>query len=227
MKSVSRYTFIDYESLKRIKLGSLERLSERLYIVVNSEHKFVPLKLVRKIQRLKCDVRWIIANTGGTANVNFHIAFLMGKLHAKIDKKIAFVVISNDNDIDPMITCVTDYGRTCTRVTRTVVKATGSEAKEVVVAPDISGKPDEPKFPFEEENGAESLKDKTIKETIRRLMNSDKHPVNITELKRYIARTNQEIARYLNIDEIIEEMIRRNEISIANYQVVYNFLAVE
>ncbi|MFT4664295.1 MAG: hypothetical protein ACI8YQ_001684 [Polaribacter sp.] len=224
MKAVKRYTFIDYENLKKIKLRSLEKLSERLYILVNSEHQSIPLKLVRKIQRLKSDVRWIIANTGSADHVNFHIAFLMGKLHSKVDKKIAFVVISNDNNIDAMINCVTDAGRLCTRVKRTGTKGASNHAKDQVKMEDMSAKSDEKQFPFEDVDRVESLKDKTIAETIRRLMNSSKPPVNIAELKHYIERSNQEIARYLNISEIIEEMIRRKEIRVVNHQIIYNFL---
>jgi len=225
MKPANRYTFIDYENLKKIKLRSLEKLSDRLYILVSSDRQSIPLKLVRKIQRLKSDVRWIIANTGGAGHVNFHIAFLMGKLHSKVDKKIAFVVISNDNSIDPMINCVIDAGRTCIRVKKTVVKTINTkQVKGQVKHSKMNAKSDEKRFPFEDENGTESLKDKTIKETIRRLMNSNTPPANIDELKRYIERSNQEIAKYLNIGEIIEEMISRKEISLNDHQIVYNFL---
>ncbi len=224
MKAVKRYTFIDYENLKKIKLRSLEKLSERLYILVNSEHQSIPLKLVRKIQRLKSDVRWIIANTGSANHVNFHIAFLMGKLHSKVDKKIAFVVISNESNIDAMINCVTDAGRLCTRVKRTATKSGNNHSKDQVKMENTSAKSDEKRFPFEDEDRTESLKDKTIKETIRRLMNSSQPPVNIAELKHYIERSNQEIARYLNISEIIEEMIQRKEIRVVNHQIIYNFL---
>lgn len=224
MKAVKRYTFIDYENLKKIKLRSLEKLSERLYILVSNEHQSIPLKLVRKIQRLKSDVRWVIANTGTAGHVNFHIAFLMGKLHNKTDKKINFVVISNDNSIDAMINCVTDAGRICTRVTRTATKKGSNHAKDQVEMDSMNAKTDEKKFPFEDEDRTESLKDKTIKETIRRLMNSTNPPVNIEELKHYIERSNQEIARYLNINEIIDEMILRKEIRVINHQIIYNFL---
>lgn len=228
MKAANRYTFIDYENLKKIKLRSLEKLSDRLYILVNSEHRSIPLKLVRKIQRLKCDVRWIIANAGGADHVNFHIAFLMGKLHSKVNKKIAFVVISNENNIDGMINCVTDAGRTCTRVKRTVQKKGNSNLiKGQGKIAGMNAKSDEKQFPFEDENRRESLKDKTIKETIRRLMNSTKPPANLVELKRYIERSNQEIARYLNVSEIIEEMINRKQIGVDNQQIIYNFLPAQ
>jgi PIN domain len=225
MKAVTRYTFIDYENLKRINLKPLDKLSERLYIIIQSDHRTIPLKLVRKMQKLKCDVRWISANTAGVEQLSIALAFQVGKVHGKTPKSIPFVIISNDAGIDSLISCVAENGRMCTRVTRSVsgINAQANTSNDQVAFPNINAQSDTKEFPFEDDNRTESLKEKTIKETIRRLVNSDKPPVNIDELKRYIARSNQEIASYLNIVEIIEEMISRKVISIDNHKVLYNF----
>jgi PIN domain len=225
MKAVKRYTFIDYENLKRINLKPLDKMSERLYIIIHSENRSIPVKLVRKTQKLKCNVRWISANTVGIEQLSIALAFQVGKVHGKTPKNIPFVIISNDAGIDLLIACVADDGRLCTRVTRSVTGTDGqaNTSKDQVTFPEISAQSNVKEFPFEDDNRTESLKEKTIKETIRRLGNSDKPPVNIDELKRYIARSNQENANYLNISEIIEEMINRKVISIDNHKVSYNF----
>ncbi|MFK7809728.1 MAG: PIN domain-containing protein [Saprospiraceae bacterium] len=224
MKSNRRFTFIDYNNLRTVKLKSLDKLSERLYILVGTEHQSIPIKLVRKIQRMNCDVRWIIANNNDTEHVNFHIAFLMGKLHSKVDNKITFVVISNDDSIDSMITCVTDYGRHCTRVQRDTSPLLNGKCQNGVLA--TEAKPDENRLPFELDNNTELLQNKTIKETIRRLVYSSNPPVTISDLKTYIRRSNQESARYLNLEDIIAEMIRRDEIQVENGKIIYNFLPI-
>jgi predicted trehalose synthase len=225
MKAVNRYTFIDYENLKRIKLKPLDKLSERLYIIINSDHRTLPLKLVRKTQKLKCDVRWISANTGGSDQISLALAFQVGKVHSKTPKNISFAIISNDIEIDSLIACVADNGRLCTRVTRTtrVIGTPAHTTKDQIAFAEISAQPDAKEFPFEDDNRTESLKEKTINETIRRLTTTDKPPVNIEELKRYIARSNQENSKHLNIGEIIEELVIRKVISIENQKVLYNF----
>ena len=219
-----RYIFIDYENLKKIKIRQLEKVCDRIYILVNSINKSIPLKLVKKIQRLGSDVKWITAHTVGAKHVNFHIAFLMGKLHSKVDKDITFIVISNEESIDPMISCVNDYGRTCMRVTRDKPQNQEANASPEIDLASINADSDDHSFPFEEGDERASLKEKTIKETIRRLMNSDNPPTNLEKLKRYISRSNQEISRHLNIDEIIQEMINRKEIKVDKQTVSYTFL---
>ncbi len=117
-KSTRRYLFLDFEDLKAIKFRKIEKVCDRIFVFIRKEEKQIPVDLVQKMQRFGRNAKWVVIDgLDIMQNMNYHISFLMGKLHERIDTEIEFAVLSNDEDFDPLISYVNSKGgRSCLRV---------------------------------------------------------------------------------------------------------------
>ncbi|MGK0365384.1 MAG: hypothetical protein ACI85O_002450 [Saprospiraceae bacterium] len=117
-KSTRRYLFLDFEDLKDIKFRKIEKVCDRIFIFIRKEEKQIPVDLVQKMQRFGRNAKWVaIDGLDIMQTMNYHISFLMGKLHERIDTEIEFAVLSNDENFDPLVTYInTKGGRSCLRV---------------------------------------------------------------------------------------------------------------
>lgn len=114
------WAFVDYENV-----GSLEALSltgsERLFVFCgpkNTRLKFgqLPTDSFRSIELIG------VATTGPN-NLDFHLAFHLGRFHEIVDKDVAFHIISNDASFNGLINHLKKIGRSCRRVEARVTKA--------------------------------------------------------------------------------------------------------
>ncbi len=117
-KSTRRYLFLDFEDLKGIKFRKIEKVCDRIFVFIRKEEKQIPVDLVQKMQRFGRNAKWVVIDgLDIMQNMNYHISFLMGKLHERIDTEIEFAVLSNDEDFDPLIAYINAKGgRSCLRV---------------------------------------------------------------------------------------------------------------
>ena len=117
-KSTRRYLFLDFEDLKDIKFRKIEKVCDRIFVFIRKEEKQIPVGLVQKMQRFGRNAKWVVIDgLDIMQNMNYHISFLMGKLHERIDTEIEFAVLSNDENFDPLINYInTKGGRSCLRV---------------------------------------------------------------------------------------------------------------
>ncbi|MEM1319108.1 MAG: PIN domain-containing protein [Bacteroidota bacterium] len=224
-----RYIFIDYENLKQVKFKKLEKVCDRVFILINAEEQFIPFSLVQQMQRLGRGIKWIPIYGPNATDFNYHISFLMGKLHQKVSKDIEFAILSNDSEFDSLINFINAEGRSCLRVKRKRSRKEKQIPEQLI---------------SETENGAvitaevsdfshrqflsdavidESLVHETAKETIERLMRSGNRPAEINMLKSYILLHNQELTEHGNVDKIIQHLQEAEEIEINEGEVIYNF----
>ena len=117
-KSTRRYLFLEFEDLKNIKFRKIEKVCDRIFVFIRKEEKQIPVDLVQKMQRFGRNAKWVVIDgLDIMQNMNYHISFLMGKLHERIDTEIEFAVLSNDEDFDPLISYINSKGgRSCLRV---------------------------------------------------------------------------------------------------------------
>ncbi len=118
----SRYVFTDFRNLQKVKLKKLQRVCDRIYVFIHAEETEVPLRMVRQMQKWGKRLKWIVVDGAPVSEMNYHIAFYLGKLHGKADPHIEFAILSNDEDFDSLIQFVNAQGRSCIRV-RTRKKA--------------------------------------------------------------------------------------------------------
>lgn len=114
------WAFVDYENV-----GSLEALNltdyERLFVFCgpkNTRLKFgqLPPDSFRSIELIG------VATTGSN-NLDFHLAFHLGRFHEVADKDVAFHIVSNDAGFNGLINHLKKLGRRCKRVETRVAKA--------------------------------------------------------------------------------------------------------
>jgi hypothetical protein len=217
-----RYIFVDFESLKKIKFKKLEKVCDKVFIFIDAKEDSLPLSLVRQMQRMGKSVKWVVIDGLNKTGPNYHVTFLMGKLHEKVNYDIEFAVLSNDLDFDPLINFINEQGRSCVRVKRKENKpdefVMSTERVESSINSDFQPKPS-----AIEREVDESLINETAQETINRLIRSGNRPAEISTLKNYILLHNQELSLSGNLDKIIRRMEVQNEIEIKGQEVVYNF----
>jgi hypothetical protein len=110
-----RYVFISYEDLKEIKFKKLEKICDKIFILINEGINDLPFSLVQKIQKLGKNAKWIqISNMEDALGLS--MAFLMGQMHEKINNDIEFAILSNDKQYDSIVSYLNSVGRDCIRV---------------------------------------------------------------------------------------------------------------
>ncbi len=245
-----RYVFVDFDTLTQIRFKKLEKVCDKVFVFVNEMVDDVPLMLVREMQRMGSNVKWISVAGTTVGDVNYHICFLMGKLHEKIAPELEFAILSNDPSFDPLVNFINSTGRSCLRVKpkNENEKAEKTVAKQQETHPPSIAPKLEDKIAIEPSSNGEimgaraampegssknldidvltdsdQIIEETARETVRRLLRSGNRPSDISLLKNYILLHNQEIAIHHNIEKIIEKLEENHNISIEENEITYNF----
>jgi hypothetical protein len=244
---VRRYIFLDFETLKSIHFKKLEKVCDKVFVFVSSEISAVPLRLVKEMQKMGNDIKWIEISATSAHDSNYHMCFLMGKLHDKIGADIEFAIISDDISFDPLISFINSSGRSCLRVRQqsendaeTNTQETNAEAAQSSTEPALSfrDKPETKRqtsassvfsaqsFSQDEAVAAapnvQNLQE-TARQTIERLVKSGNRPANLMLLRNYIILNNQHLGQNGSIEKVIQYLVHSQEIKIENESVHYNF----
>ena len=107
------WAFVDYENT-----GSLEgiNLSEYKKILVFCGPKNKKIKLGTLPISELCSIDIIGVSTTGSNNLDFHLAFHLGRFHEKTDSSIEFHIISNDSGFNGLVNHLKKIGRKCKKV---------------------------------------------------------------------------------------------------------------
>ena len=240
--NIRRYVFLDFETLKRIKFKKLEKVCDKIFVFVGNTTENIPFALVREMQKMGSSIKWVEVEAASPNDLNYHICFLMGKLHEKIGSDVEFAILSNDTAFDPLVHFINSTGRNCLRIRQ-------SAAEAVAAAPDLlentrielKKNEIEPKINIEElskslfddltlelTNGVAVTDDhvlieETARETVERLMRSGNRPHSVAMLRSYILLHNQELSQHGNVDKIIESLESKDRILIQNGDIEYHF----
>ena len=246
-----RYVFLDFDTLVSIKFKKLEKVCDKIFVFVGSDVADIPFALVRDMQNMGNAIKWVEVGTSLTNDVNYHICFLMGKLHEKISGDVEFAILSNDAGFDPLVNFINSTGRACVRIkNNAAMEKTATVPKPEATTPLSKGQEKsvvEPKIVQKtslealnsrlfgehksetdgndqaQANGEYVLIDETARETVRRLVRSGNRPQNVTMLRNYILLHNQELSLHGDVDKIIGRLSDSNEIKLSNEVVQYNF----
>lgn len=237
---IRRYIFIDFDTLTKVKFRKLEKVCDKLFVFVSHEIENVPFSLVKDIQRMGNAVKWIEVGIVNASDLNYHICFLMGKLHEKISSDVEFAILSNDESFDPLVNFINSTGRSCLRVRQQIEQnedkplsfPTRNEVTKVtdplqvereIVASRLFGERQSEEHISAEGSSDRTIIEETARETVRRLIRSGNRPADLAMLKSYILLHNQEMSMHGNVEKIIERLKETNEIRVEGSQVVYNF----
>lgn len=107
------WAFVDYENI-----GSLEALNipeyQRIFVFCgprNTKIKFGTLP-----SSGFCGIELIGVTTVGPNNLDFHMAFHLGRFHEIAEKSVEFHIISNDSGFNGLVNHLKKIGRSCKKV---------------------------------------------------------------------------------------------------------------
>ncbi len=224
-----RYIFVDFDNLQKIKFKKLEKVCDRVFILINQDEFSVPFYLVQQMQKMGKGVKWIPVSAGLENDMNQHMCFLLGKMHSKVDISVEFAIVSNQPGLDTVISTINADGRSCLRVKR---KPTQQELKvedEFRTSP-VPGNLED--FSHSDVNDSPIsldplMKDeiirRTAEQTVDRLIRSGNRPSEVELLRDYIQLNHQEYSSSGDVDEIIRHLESEDEIQIEGGEVIYNF----
>ena len=110
-----RYVFTDYKNIRTTKFKKLEGICHKLFILIDASEEYIPLSLVRDIQKLGKAAKWITIHES-EHTLDYHIIYLMGKLHHKVNKNIEFAVLSENEELTSVIRHINRDKRSCIRI---------------------------------------------------------------------------------------------------------------
>ncbi|QBQ53380.1 PIN domain-containing protein [Nitrosococcus wardiae] len=107
------WAFVDYENV-----GSLEALNISAYerVFVFCGPKNTKIKVGALPSDGFCRIELIGVTTMGANNLDFHLAFHLGRFHEVAEKGVAFHVISNDSGFNGLVSHLKKLGRNCKKV---------------------------------------------------------------------------------------------------------------
>ncbi len=121
-----RYIFADYESLRKVKFSKLQKVCNKVFILVDSTEETIPFYIVMQAQKLGKRVKWISVDNESD-DFKLHLSFLIGALHEKANINIEFAILSDDEDYDGLVNFINDAGRNCIRIKTKKKKKKDSE----------------------------------------------------------------------------------------------------
>ncbi|WP_417512932.1 PIN domain-containing protein [Marinobacter sp.] len=130
-----KWAFIDYENVGNLGKVNLSEY-ERVIVFLGAKQPkldFTDTKYDEPINIVVVQLKATQAN-----NLDFHLAYYLGKFDAQADRNVAFEVISNDSGFSPLIAHIKASGRVCKQVkiagasgdTQKLIKNLSSTPKE-------------------------------------------------------------------------------------------------
>jgi len=119
-----KWAFIDYEnvgSLGKVDLSAYER------VIVFLGAKQPKLDFTDKKYDTPINLVVVQLNASQANNLDFHLAYYLGKFDGQAEKSVAFEVISNDTGFSPLIAHIKASGRPCKQVK--IARAAGETHK--------------------------------------------------------------------------------------------------
>lgn len=249
----SRFIFIGFDDLKKIKFDKLEQVCDKVFVFVNKEEKAIPFVLVQQLQKLGESVQWVpIAGEASKTTCHF-LSFHLGLAHEQSDEDIEFAIISEDAAFDSIIAYLNELGRNAVRVTGNKEKNEHTSDLNNInwskKEEDLTEEVIEKEIPIlensevavhkmEKTNGVhtiekpkpaavssqnQQLSERIARETIKRLVMSGNRPAAIDALKSYILLQYNNADVNRNIDLIIKKLEKTKEIEVREKEVLYNF----
>lgn len=110
-----KYAFIDYENLNSLDGLALQEY-DRIFLFVGASNNQTEIRLTEKFND---ELNMTLITVKGIAknNLDFHLAYYLGKLDEKTDKSIEFYILSNDQGYDGICDFIQHQkqGRICQR----------------------------------------------------------------------------------------------------------------
>ena len=193
---MKRFILIDFENMQKIDFDLIDTDDTDIAIFVGRSQGKIPFPLVQKTQKLGDRVKWLKIAGDGKNNLDFHIAYELGRIREKYQKDIDLIVLSKDSGYDSLISYIKDSGVTARRIANLAELA---------------------------ENKKQLPKSKYTHDVVNNLkkINSQQRPRTRRTLRKHIESFLRDKASSNDIEEIIEEMFVNGRISESNGRLKY------
>ncbi len=94
---------IDYENVQSLNLENLDPNLVEIWFFIGKSQNKIPFDLVASTQPFGSSLRWIKIEGNGKNNLDFHIAFELGRLSASKDKVGEIYLFSKDKGYDAVV----------------------------------------------------------------------------------------------------------------------------
>ena len=231
--SEQRYLFVSFDVLKQIKYSQLSKVCDKAYVFIDAAEKHIPFKMVKMFQKMGKRLKWVEIEATDRQSLHYLMSFTIGKLHRKLNHETEFAILSNDSHFDALIKLLNDEDRYCVRVKQE------NEEEQVIHeetlennVPELSQEPAREVVPngFSNEylfssqvDLSEDTIDKSVENTIKRLIRSGNRPSSLYLLKEYILINNRELNLQEEADQVIQKLEETNEIKLLGEDIIYNF----
>jgi hypothetical protein len=198
---MKRYILIDFENTQKIDFDLIEMTHTKIVIFVGRSQNKIPFSLVEKAQDKGDRIQWLKIAGDGKNNLDFHIAFELGRLSEKLARDITFIILSKDSGYDSVIKYARESGINAQRIAN--------------IAELADSKNQLPSSQFTE----------GIVTNLKKI-SSQKRPRTRSTLKKHIESLLREKASAGEIEQIIEEMFIKGMVTEANNRLKYNLTSV-
>jgi len=107
---MKRVILIDFENIQKLDLEPIDTPDTDIVVFVGKSQNKIPFHLVEKAQTMGNRSKWLKIAGDGKNNLDFHIAFELGRLSERSQKDIALIVLSKDSGYDSLIKYINDAG---------------------------------------------------------------------------------------------------------------------
>jgi hypothetical protein len=224
---VANYVLIDFENIQPNNLEILKSLQFKLLIFVGSNQKKISFEMVEIIQSFGSNAEYIKIDGNGQNALDFHIAFYIGKM-SSLEKDPYFHIISKDTGFDPLIRHLKLKKIKVQRVKDVseipiIKNMTTKTISENLIKKEIIPKIAENKItPIKKAISKNSNTDENINKIIKYLVQKVGKPSTKKTLVNSINDLFQKKLTEKEIENLLDEIIKREYISMDNTKVNYS-----
>ena len=207
----TNFLLVDFENVHPDNVGILNGRSFKIKVFVGANQAKIPFELARTLHAFGPDAEYVqIAGSGKNA-LDFHIAYYIGRLAAE-NPDASFYVISKDKGFDPLIKHLKAQGISCQRLS----SIADIQGVKISSSKTISDRVDTVK-PFDSRSIPEKV-DAIINNLTKR---KAAKPRSLKTLRSTITALFRDSLAEVELEELIEELTKREVIKVANGKVNY------
>jgi len=207
----TNFVLVDFENVQPKNVSLLNGRSFKIKVFVGASQARIPFELARALHAFGPDAEYIQIDGNGKNALDFHISYYVGRLAAETPDA-SFYVISKDKGFDPLIKHLKGQGISCQRSS----SIADIQGVKISSSKTISDRVDTVK-PFDSRSIPEKV-DVIINNLTKR---KAAKPRTLKTLRSTIKALFRDKLADAELDELIEELTKREVIKVANGKVNY------
>ena len=196
--TTKRIILVDFENIQKFDFDNIDTTNTNIAIFVGKSQNKIPFSLVEKAQSFGDRLIWVKIAGDGKNNLDFHLAFELGRLCERMEKDVELIILSKDSGYDSLIRYVNELGIKTRRIAN---PAELSDSKKQLPSSNFT---------------------KYIVNNLNKI-DGQKRPRTLRTLKKHIESLLREKAGPSEIDAVLEEMFISGLLSEINNRLKYTF----